>query len=339
MSNPPRRKNTKTLPRLPLSAFAPPSASTSDSFPLSPSPHSAHPTQVIDANVILTDEDVGLTRWFGEAGSNLSERVVGIVLTLAGTKQENIKELLASKKYTKPIVSLTIPFELEGSISSDILSSSDPSIPISLSTIFYKSSPEAVKTLKEALEKGRPVDIDIPNASSDKSLEGIQNLLAEATTDLAKIPPIILTNYLPPPHDLALPIERLMNHSHYQTYQTHIAALSLVPSLCIKYIPPAWNAAPPPTPLPGMEVSSTEAEDKQQRNEWKRRIRMYLGPVIEAFGYERIIFGTSPSPGSRHQSHVGDWYEIAREALAELGVEQTYVDGIIYGNAKRVYGA
>ena len=93
MSNPPRRKNPKTLPRLPLSAFAPPSASTSDSFPLPPSPHSVHPSQVIDANVILTDEDVGLTRWFGEAGTNLSERVVGVVLTLPITKQENVNEL------------------------------------------------------------------------------------------------------------------------------------------------------------------------------------------------------------------------------------------------------
>jgi hypothetical protein len=81
-------------------------------------------------------------------------------------------------------------------------------------------------------------------------------------------------NYLPPPHDLALPIVRLMNHPHYQTYQAHIAALSLVPNLCIKYIPPAWNALPPPTPLPGATVSG-EAEDKQQRNEWKRRIMMY----------------------------------------------------------------
>ncbi len=64
-----------------------------------------------------------------------------------------------------------------------------------------------------------------------------------------------------------------------------------------------------------------------------------VGPVVEAFGHERIIFGSSPSPGTHYPSHVGDWYEIAREAVAELGVEQEDVDAIFYGNAKRVYGA
>ena len=65
-----------------------------------------------------------------------------------------------------------------------------------------------------------------------------------------------------------------MNHPHYQTYQAHTAALSLFPNLCIKYIPPAWNALPPPTPVPGATTSG-EADDKDQRNEWKRRIMMY----------------------------------------------------------------
>ncbi|KAM6502187.1 hypothetical protein JOM56_002164 [Amanita muscaria] len=338
MSNPPRRKNPKSLPRLPLSAFASPSASTGDSFPLPPSPHSVHPTNVIDANIILNDEDINLTRWFREAGPGLSERVAGIVLLLNGTDQEKTNELIASRKNTPPIISLMIPFELAKPVPSNNLSSPDPLIPISLSTIYYQNTPEAAETLKWALQQGRPVDIDLPNASTDGVLESLQDLLAKATADLIQVPTIVITNYLPPPHDLALPIERLMNHSHYQTYQAHIAALSLIPSLCIKYIPPAWNAPPPPTPFPGA-MSSNDAEDKQQRNEWKRRIRMYLGPVLEAFGYERIIFGSSPSPGSRHPSHVGDWYEIAREALAELGVEQPYVDGVFHGNAKRVYGA
>ena len=43
-----------------------------------------------------------------------------------------------------------------------------------------------------------------------------------------------------------------------------------------------------------------------------------MGPAVEAFGFERIVFGSAPSPVSRAQSNVGDWYKIAREAFAEL---------------------
>lgn len=64
-----------------------------------------------------------------------------------------------------------------------------------------------------------------------------------------------------------------------------------------------------------------------------------VGPAVEAFGFERIIFGSAPSPTSRATSSAGDWYEIARESFAELGVDQETVDGIFGNNAKRVYGA
>jgi len=337
MSNP-RRKDPKSLPRLPPSAFTPPNATTGDSFPLVPGSNTTHPPKIIDANLIIASEDINLTRWLREAGPNLSQKIAGVVLTLPGSEQDKLKDILASRQNSTPIISLVIPFNLKDPAPSVIPTSPDPSIPISLSTVFYNRTPEAVEALKWALETGRPVDIDLPDASTEGVMEGIQDLLVKATADLKQVPPIILANYLPPPHDLALPIVRLMNHPHYQTYQAHTAALSLFPNLCIKYIPPAWNALPPPTPLPG-STTSGEADDKEQRNEWKRRIMMYLGPVVEAFGHERIIFGSSPSPGTHNPSHVGDWYEIAREAVAELGVDQECVDAIFYGNAKRVYGA
>jgi predicted TIM-barrel fold metal-dependent hydrolase len=62
-----------------------------------------------------------------------------------------------------------------------------------------------------------------------------------------------------------------------------------------------------------------------------------VGPVVEAFGYSRIIFGSSPSPSSRSQSNAGDWYQIARDSLLELGVDQEAVDNVFGLNAKRVY--
>jgi len=63
-----------------------------------------------------------------------------------------------------------------------------------------------------------------------------------------------------------------------------------------------------------------------------------VGPALEAFGDQRIIFGTSPSPESHTKSVVGDWYELVKESLAELGIEQEGVDAIFGGNAQKVYG-
>jgi predicted TIM-barrel fold metal-dependent hydrolase len=62
-----------------------------------------------------------------------------------------------------------------------------------------------------------------------------------------------------------------------------------------------------------------------------------VGPVLEAFGYQRIVFGSSPSPFSRGPSNPGDWYELARESLAELVTDQEFVDGIFYANAQKIY--
>jgi predicted TIM-barrel fold metal-dependent hydrolase len=63
-----------------------------------------------------------------------------------------------------------------------------------------------------------------------------------------------------------------------------------------------------------------------------------VGPVLEAFGFERIIFGSSHSSASNASSSAGDWYEIARESFAELGVEQAAIDAVFSANAKKVYG-
>ena len=65
---------------------------------------------------------------------------------------------------------------------------------------------------------------------------------------------------------------------------------------------------------------------------------LVVGPMLEAFGYERIIFGTSSAGSSTSPSHAGDWYEIVRESLAELGLEQAAIDSVFSGNAKVVYG-
>lgn len=60
---------------------------------------------------------------------------------------------------------------------------------------------------------------------------------------------------------------------------------------------------------------------------------------MEAFGYGRIIFGSSTSGPVKGLCGSGMWYEIARECLAELGVEQDAIDSVFSKTAQRVYGA
>ena len=64
-----------------------------------------------------------------------------------------------------------------------------------------------------------------------------------------------------------------------------------------------------------------------------------MTPVIEAFGFQRIVFGSSSSGRSQAESNSRDWYNIARESLAELGVEQECIDSVFLLNAQDVYGA
>ncbi|KAK7685344.1 hypothetical protein QCA50_011708 [Cerrena zonata] len=66
---------------------------------------------------------------------------------------------------------------------------------------------------------------------------------------------------------------------------------------------------------------------------------MYIGPALEAFGFQRIIYGSSPSPLSHASSNAGDWYELARESFAELGVEQEGIDAVFFANAQRAFSS
>jgi hypothetical protein len=63
-----------------------------------------------------------------------------------------------------------------------------------------------------------------------------------------------------------------MTHPTYFDFQSEIATLSLISQLHLKFLPPDWDAPTPQTPFPGSPI---EANDTQQLNEWKRRIKMY----------------------------------------------------------------
>ncbi|KAG1890387.1 hypothetical protein F4604DRAFT_1710317 [Suillus subluteus] len=308
------RRRPKNLPSLPLSAFSPPSTGTSDMFPLPPTPSALFPGEVIDAHL-------------------RSEALENAALDLAGTEVTGVVLLLndlsvpeglqSSLTQNVRVLSVAAPFELSA-IPSDYSDHSESS-----------GIPQLIETLKWAFSNSRLVDIDVQSdiMSNVAKYEVFEDLLMKATTDLPgdRKVPIVLSNILPPPHDLSLPIVKLLADPSYRNYQAHSASLSLFPNLYVKFTPPMWNQTVPGPADPTSEID--------QHREWKRKIKMFIGPVLEAFGYERIIFGTSPSLAVPSLLNPADWYALVRESFAELAVEQEAIDSIFSLNAKSIYGS
>ncbi|KAF9507076.1 hypothetical protein BS47DRAFT_1304426, partial [Hydnum rufescens UP504] len=137
-----------------------------------------------------------------------------------------------------------------------------------------------------------------------------------------------ISNILPPPAPIDLSIVKLLADTGYVAYQSRIASLSLLSNTYLKFLPPTWRAEASDGTIKGTELK-----------DWKRRVKMYLGPTVEAFGDSRIIFGSSPlGPELESRISPGDWYTLARESVAELGVEGEGIEAIFSGNARAAYG-
>lgn len=326
-----RRRGPKELPKLPLSAFSPPNTGTSDAFPLAPSPSTVHPEHVVDAHVILT-KDNSLESWKNQAGEVLGGRSGGVVVLANGVQSE--VKAIAERLESTNVLSVAIPFDLNAPDGASQFGTLQTKAQKSLHATVKSLSPDSNTGLKWALQQGCPVDLDVQTPMAESSIESFQELIISASDNLENSGPIILSNVLPPPHDLTLPIVKLLNDPMYRSFQAFTAALSLYPRIFVKFTPPSWDAPTPPTPPAGSSADDLAAK---QKREWKRRIKMFLGPVIEAFGSQRIIFGSSPSPAASGSSIASDWYEIARESLAELGIEQEDINAVFFENAKKVY--
>ncbi|KAL4246199.1 hypothetical protein ABKN59_009292 [Abortiporus biennis] len=358
-----RRKGWKH-PTLPLSAFTPPNTGTGEQFPLPASPSTIHPTKVVDANVIIQTND--LTKWTEETALVLKDKASGVVVSLIGAPEGSLEKLVSeisssATSSTTPILAILVPFDIYSGIPAEVpvYLSTTASPPIVLASTYSQSTPIAIDTLKWALEKGFNVDLDVQSdlRSSEAAWETLEDFFSKAIPVTSPTPPgnVILSNILPPPDDFSLPIVKLLTHPTYRDYQSRTAALSLNANIYIKFIPPIWGAVTPPTPAPASAPSSADTptidsgvdvgedgvqvvdRDSYEKKEWKKRIKMYIGPALEAFGFERIIYGSSPSPLSHSASNAGDWYELARESFAELGVEHDTIDAVFGQNALKVY--
>ncbi|TFK54007.1 hypothetical protein OE88DRAFT_1654458 [Heliocybe sulcata] len=318
-----RRKGPKTLPKLPLSAFSPPNSGTSEKFPLPPSPSAVRPTSIIDADV------VSFSAWRGLTGEELESKIGGVVLSFQDQSSEEVQRAIDQLETTAegiPVIAALVPFALDEGAPAEppAYLSNSSKVPLALAATFSTPSAHSVSALSWALSADRVVDISVQAdlVNGDAGWDALEDFLTKSTAELAGKGTIVLSNILPPPHDLSLPLVKLLTHATYRAFQSHSAAISLFPNVYLKYLPPVWETDG--TPL-----------DESQLKEWKRRVKMYLGHVVEAFGFERIIFGSAPLHPSLPS---GRWYELARESLAELGVDQEAMDAVFGGNAKKVYG-
>lgn len=104
-----------------------------------------------------------------------------------------------------------------------------------------------------------------------------------------------------------------------------------------------------PSGSTGTDLSTASPEERAA--EVKRRLRIFLDVVLEAFGVDRLIWssnigagqaatGALPganSVGQDEEDAVREWYELVREGLAGMGLDEDSLEGIFSANASKVY--
>jgi hypothetical protein len=108
-----------------------------------------------------------------------------------------------------------------------------------------------------------------------------------------------------------------------------------VPFLCIVssiFLPHLHHHRSPSSPLIRIIRPAAPSFALRKRKHSIDDTTPLVGPIVEAFGTDRILYGSSDT------ANPGDWYELAREVVAELCLEQEAVDAIFSGNANGVYG-
>jgi len=338
----------KTLPKLPLSAFNNSSAN-SGQFPSLPSPSSLHPNTLVDAHVLVgvsSDLAGELDTWTTNATAIFNKSPPEGIIALSPSAKL-IPDTLEQLEVLLPlahVIAVSVPFsDLSAgppSVHPSYLSKFSLPIAVSVPVSPGPVPPSLVAGLRWALSSGYPIELVVQNpyqlstiASSsednpDGTWEYLEELIQKVQADSENKRAIIISNILPPPAPIDLSIVKLLTDTGYVAYQSRIASLSLLSNTYLKFLPPTWRAEASDGTIKGTELK-----------DWKRRVKMYLGPAVEAFGDSRIIFGSSPlGPELESCISPGDWYTLARESVAELGVEAEGIEAIFSGNARTAYG-
>ena len=195
LSSSPRKH--RVPPALPLSVFTPPATGTADRFPFPPSPTSVSAQTIVDANVVVTSTD--LTQWTSEATAELKDKISGVVLLVKADYVQQLVEKCVSDQFIStlsetdlglrlepkifdiPILSVSVPFSIENG--SPVGIPSPFKVPISLSVVYSKQTPEVVEALTWALGNGHIVDVDVQFTTDDKSYDSLEESLSTASKD------------------------------------------------------------------------------------------------------------------------------------------------------------
>ncbi|KZT52875.1 hypothetical protein CALCODRAFT_501792 [Calocera cornea HHB12733] len=328
-----RRKHT---PKLPLSAFS--VQGSSSGFPLpTPDPSLMLPVSIVDAGVSGVSTWEGLSEWWTKAADH-ADRTSGIVVQAPTLEAaEGLVELypghMLNRAYTatmEKVLAVSVPIDLSEPFSlPERLSKSE--VHLAINSPFKSASDTYAKGLQAVLEGGHVAEIEVAaDLTTDAVWDELEDVLSKALpSEEQKRKPVVLKNLLPPALGFQTPLVKLLTHPVYKAYQDHITTLSLFPSVYVQFGPPEWGVVP---------AEKGNEEVQKERREWKRRIKLYLGPVVEAFGFSRIIYsstGSSKAPISK----ASDWYTLARECVAEMGVEQDALDTVFGINGLDVYKA
>ncbi|ELU39285.1 hypothetical protein AG1IA_06686 [Rhizoctonia solani AG-1 IA] len=341
-------KSTRRPPKLSPALFSAAVGAGAPTGGLPPSPSAQNPTEVHDAHVELASPGA-LLKWKNEAGGVYGPKIKSVVLALPANAAS--KDVLG-----RSVAIITIPTE-SGIIALSIpypLSGPPPEltapVPIAYSFTFKQSSDALVEALRWASDK-HPVDIDVQVdlINDEQGWDALEELISKVVSDpdqqkgeadsvsqpKPNLKPIVLCGS----PDIGIHKYKLID-----------------PLLCSQFAPSPWCPRGPdrqiahPSDVPGIPGTYREEgmETKDQDVPCVPDILLLatmithktlpVGPAIEAFGYSRLVFGSSPSTTSTSTSNAGDWYQIAKESVAELGVDQEGLDAVFGTNAKTIYG-
>jgi hypothetical protein len=128
---------------------------------------------------VVSSADLG--RWNSEATAELRDKLSSVVLLVKAGDVQQLVEKLEPKISDIPILSVSVPFSVANGSPVGIPSSSK--VPISLSVVYSRQTPEVLEALTWALSNGHVIDVDVQFSTDDKSYDSLEESLSNASKD------------------------------------------------------------------------------------------------------------------------------------------------------------
>ncbi|KAL7417824.1 hypothetical protein BDY24DRAFT_437347 [Mrakia frigida] len=305
---PPRPRNLK----LPLSAFtSSPAAEELSSGPVFKSTIDAS----VDVAALKDGTGLAFEGWESESGRKVAGGVAVVRSeTLPSTSSPQILR-------TVPLYPIPLPSSVA---------------PAHASLIEFEITRPADESIWAEIERVLDTVVGIAREVRDEEAESKMDLDAAETDELKtrEFKNVVLSNLLPPPLLSNLSPTLLPGNPDYQAYTQQITALSLIPGLSLKLLPPSVLESPSATGVGWWEDEEALISV----------ISHYLIPCLDSFGSHRIVFGASPTPlasGVESTSAVfsprKDWHSLVLKVFRSIKLDAVSVGEIMGASAQRLY--